>query len=377
MSIPRSEILLSQFRNQAQKFLLARMRHRAMSLPFSADAPARLLLVTQPERIPQSQIFPFHHFSGDMKKHYAAEVREADMAQILAGAPLIAKGATTVAFQTPFDISDADLHRLHDRLRDENPGATFAYLDWFAPTDLRNAARIGPLVDVYVKKHVLRDRAAYGQPTLGDTNLTDYYLRRMGRTGPVQKFDVSQDFLAKLVVGPSFATAPGILQSFLRAPPRHGPRPYDVHARFAVNGTDWYHVMRSEADVAVSGLKDLSILRGEGVSLPRFMAEMRRTKICFSPFGYGEVCWRDYEAIMGGAVLLKPDMSHIETDPDIFRAWETYVPLRWDLADFDEAVARLRDDEALRRRISGKAFAVLQDWLRSDAFAKVMAPLFP
>ena len=85
-------------------------------------------------------------------------------------------------------------------------------------------------------------------------------------------------------------------------------------------------------------IADLRVVSGTGVGHVAYMRELRASKICFSPFGYGEVCWRDYEAILSGAVLLKPDMSHIETDPDVFVAGETYLPVRWDLADFEAQV---------------------------------------
>ncbi|MCB1397422.1 MAG: glycosyltransferase family 1 protein [Rhodobacter sp.] len=356
-----------------------RLRARAMNRPFGGTAGARLLLITQPERIPQSQIFPFHHYADDLRRLYGAELREANLWDVLSGAGSGAeapRGATIVAFQTPFDIADADLDRLFARIAADHPGARVACLDWFAPTDLRNAARMDGRVDVYVKKHLLRDRSAYGKPTRGDTNLTDYFNRRYGIDEPEQCFAIPPGFLDKLLLGPSFATAPLIMPPLLGARPAAGPRPIDLHARFAVGGTPWYQGMRGEAEAALARVPDLRMVREGAVPLPRFMAEMEQSKICFSPFGYGEVCWRDYEAVAGGAVLLKPDMSHIETAPDIFVPWETYVPLRWDLEDFEDTARRLAGDATLRDRIAGQAHAVLKDWLASDAFARTMAPLF-
>lgn len=369
------EVLANRLRLYARRRRAEKARAAAMASGFSGGAGERLLLVTQPERIPQSQIYPFHHYAGDLKRLYGAEVREADTWAILRGEKPVASGATVVAFQTPFDIADADLERLVGLLREQNPGARIVCLDWFAPTDLRNAARMDPLVDLYVKKHLLRDRTAYGRPTRGDTNLTDFYNRRYGIAEPEQVFPIPSGFWDKLVLGPSFATAPNILPALLGRMPG-GARPIDLHARFAVGGTPWYQGMRGEAEAALDTVADLAVVKGEGVPLPRFMVEMARSKIGFSPFGYGEVCWRDYESVMAGAVLLKPDMSHIETAPDIFHPWETYVPLAWDLTDFEEVVRRLCADAVLRQRIARNAFGLLHDWLKSDAFARSMAPLF-
>lgn len=376
MSIQAVEILTNRLHIYQRRRRAEGLRARAMDRPFSTDATARLLLVTQPERIPQSQIFPFHHYADDLKRLYGAQVRETNVWDVLAGKPLVAKGATAIGFQTPFDIADAELFRLIERLRVENPDAKILCLDWFAPTDLRNAARMDPLVDLYLKKHVLRDRGLYGQPTRGDTNLTDFYNRKFQIDEPKQCFAIPSGFMEKLIVGPSFATAPGIMPALLGKCPAVSGRPIDVHARFAVGGTPWYQAMRAEAETALVSVTDLNIAKGEGVPLPRFMVEMRRSKIGFSPFGYGEVCWRDYEAVMAGAVLLKPDMSHIQTDPDIFVPWETYVPLNWDLLDFEDTVRNLVSNEPLRAKIARQAFDVLHEWLLSDKFAKTMAPLF-
>jgi hypothetical protein len=270
-------------------------------------------------------------------------------------------------------VSDEDLQRLFARLRQDHPGARIACLDWFAPTDLRNAARMDRFVDFYVKKHVLRDRSRYGQPTLGDTNLSDHYSRRFNLPDQERRFDIPPGFLNKLVLGPSFATAPQILPDLLTRVPSAKGRGIDLHARFAVGGTPWYSAMRAEADAALAALTDLSVQRGTGVRQSQFISELRRSKVCFSPFGYGEVCWRDYEAVMTGAVLLKPDMSHIETEPDIFVPWETYVPVAWDFSDFSSNLRRLLADDDLRARIAKKAFSTLHDWLRSDAFVRRMS----
>jgi hypothetical protein len=352
-----------------------RLRARAMARPFSPAATSRLLLVTQPERLPQSQIYPFHHYAADLQRLYGTELREADLWDFIADRPVAARGATVVAFQTPYDVSDEDLDRLFARIHRDHPGARVACLDWFAPTDLRNAARMDHRIDLYIKKHVLRDLAYYGRPTLGDTNLTDYYARRLRLNEPERLFPIPSGFLDKLVIGPSFATAPTVLPALLGNPPAAGPRVLDLHARFELDGTPWYSGMRAEADAAVTALKGVSLVRGTGVHQAQFLAEMRHSKVCLSPFGYGEVCWRDYEAVLTGAVLIKPDMSHVATDPDIFVPWETYAPVAWDLSDFPDVLHRLLGDEPLRRRITTQAFETLRKWLSADRFARRMAPL--
>ena len=53
-----------------------------------------------------------------------------------------------------------------------------------------------------------------------------------------------------------------------------------------------------------------------------------------SPFGWGEICYRDFEAAIGGSMLIKPDMSHLSTWPNIY-ASDMYKSLKWDFSDLD------------------------------------------
>ena len=62
-----------------------------------------------------------------------------------------------------------------------------------------------------------------------------------------------------------------------------------------------------------------------------------------SPFGYGEICFRDFEAVLSGALLLKPDCGHLETWPDIYGEG-TYVPLDWMASDLHFKSAEVLED---------------------------------
>ncbi len=351
-----------------------RRRLGPLRAPFPDDAARRLLILSLGHRIPQSQVFPFHYHARAIRARYGTEIREVAVAAWLAGGTL-PEGATTVAFQTPFDISGADLGRLLATVRARNPGARLVYLDWFAPTDLRLAHRVGPEVDLYVTKHLLRDRARYDAPVYGDTTLMDHYGRRFGLDHETTQFPIPPGFWDKVLLGPSFATADFMLPAFARGRLPGGARPIDLHARLATDGSPWYASMRRECAAAVDALDGLHRVAGTGVGHPRFLAELARSKVCFSPFGYGEVCWRDYEAVLMGAVLLKQDMSHVATDPDIFVPGETYVPVRWDLSDLAEKARWLASDADARRRIAHAAFERLADYARGERFVTQMAPV--
>jgi len=65
-----------------------------------------------------------------------------------------------------------------------------------------------------------------------------------------------------------------------------------------------------------------------------YLKEMRGFRSTLSPFGWGEVCYRDFEAALSGSLLIKPSMSHINTWPNIYDE-NAYCSLNWDLSDFN------------------------------------------
>jgi hypothetical protein len=104
------------------------------------------------------------------------------------------------------------------------------------------------------------------------------------------------------------------------------------------------------------------------VKYKEYMDEMQRSKICFSPFGFGEVCWRDYEAVVAGALLVKPNMYHVVTDPNIFVENKSYVSVKWDLSDLGEKVDYYLRHPEERAEITKYAYRLLRDYVISDSF---------
>ena len=62
-----------------------------------------------------------------------------------------------------------------------------------------------------------------------------------------------------------------------------------------------------------------------------------------SPFGLGEITLKDFEVFITGGVLMKPDMSHLETWPDFYNN-NTYVSFNWDLEDISEKLDLVIDN---------------------------------
>lgn len=337
-----------------------------------------MLFITEPGPIPESQVFPFFFYAPEIGSRWRHEAREVTVHRFEARPDSAPSGADIVCVQTWFDLDAQRAERLFSAIRIRNPNAKVVFLDSFAPTDLRLASIVDPYVDLYVKKHLFRDRQRYLVPTRGDTLLDEYYGKLYGLPElPLTQFKIPQGFLSKLVLGPTFSTAAYMLPRFCDRPaPLSGARSIDIHARLGSSHEGWYGRMRDASLQAIrQAAGQARLVAGGKVRLPQYMRELRSARLCFSPFGYGEVCWRDYEAVLCGALLIKQDMQHVETAPDIFIPNETYAPVAWDFGDLSEVVARWLRDEVARVKAVGRAYSILHDYSRSAHFVEQMKPV--
>ncbi|RDC71212.1 glycosyltransferase family 1 protein [Rhodovulum sp. 12E13] len=351
---------------------------RLYGRPFAPGAGRRLLVLFEPGRISYASAYPFVLHARAFAERHGAQIRLLETGVALAqGLPPGLARPTHVIAQS-WLLDPPERHDALARLLGGLPeGTVTAYLDTSANADIR-LARPFSEVDLYFKKSLFADRAAHLRPTAGDTNLTEYYGHLFGMPEATVDWAIPQSILPKLRVAPNFLTAPGLAEGFLarRAPP-DGQREIDLHVRLGgTRAGGWYGAMRRAAEAAAQAVPGLATVSGSGVAPGRFMAELRASKMCFSPFGFGELCWRDIEAILAGAVLLKPDMSHLDTAPDLYRDGETYVALKWDFSDLAEQATTLAADPERRGRIARAAHSAARAYLENDGPAGTYAPLF-
>jgi len=92
----------------------------------------------------------------------------------------------------------------------------------------------------------------------------------------------------------------------------------------------------------------------------QYNRELRTVQAVLSPFGWGEVCFRDAEAVLAGAVLIKPAMDHVDTWPNIYEPNETYVPVMWDASNVVPKTQSILRDASERQRLCANAWHTLQ-----------------
>lgn len=343
------------------------------SRPFPAGTKNLLLLYCPANPVSFSQIYPFFFYEADIAEQFGVSIRALPVDRYQSD---LLRDADVIGVQTNFAVDESYLETLFADIHSRNSEARTVYFDWFAPLDLRMAEKVNPHVDLYVKRQLFRDPRAYHASTLGDTNLVDYYSKLYNLEDEERHFHVPADFFHKLLLGPGLLTGSYLLNAFDAGKNLSQPKTIDLHARFSCSGTPWYSAMRSDALQACKQLPAAQVVCGSGVSRKEFLTELAQSKMCFSPFGYGEVCWRDYEAALYGALLLKPDMSHLQTNPDIFVKDETYVALSWDFSDFQDVVEFYVNNDYERNRIVTNARQVMDDYVNHHGFVRQMTPIF-
>ena len=75
-----------------------------------------------------------------------------------------------------------------------------------------------------------------------------------------------------------------------------------------------------------------------------YINTLYQSKMSLSPFGQGEVCYRDFEIFEFAVVMIKPNMDIVNTNPNPYIANETYIPVDLDWADLNEIVIKMLDN---------------------------------
>lgn len=134
-------------------------------------------------------------------------------------------------------------------------------------------------------------------------------------------------------------------------------KPYDVCALFSYPAkqnwewtykhSDLYDKFRKQfldlLEPLKSRFKIITLENGQHLPIKEYYQIMQHSKIVFAPFGYGEMAPRDVEAVQFGSILMKPDMSHVNTVPNVYNA-STYALIDWEGKNMENIIETIVDD---------------------------------
>lgn len=256
-----------------------------------------------------------------------------------------------------------------------------------------------PFVNRYFKSQLLKDRALYQTPHYGYRVFSQYAHDEFGIVDSNVEYSkpvYHEEDLAKL--SPSWNSGLGnyglwgircaaIYERFplarrllLNMPtsltPTLSARGRQVSCRMSVS-----HYRNSVAHQRLLVRDALAdYLSVDRVSRRIYLKELADSKVVLSPFGFGEINIKDFEIFISGALLMKPDMSHVDTWPDLYRDGETYVSFRWDISNLREKLDEVLENYQEFTPIAREGQEVYRRHIPTteagaDAFAKRLCSL--
>lgn len=249
---------------------------------------------------------------------------------------------------------------------------------WFSERDSAGYTEfeVLPYVDKYLCKHIYKDLEDYNKAYYLNRKYVDYYARLLHLekeafeiNEPLKRYEEYQHKIGLwwniaynnvgmiprwrwlmntylLHTNPSFPE-PEVSHSASK-------RDIQLHALFIIKEQRGH--VNIQRQLSLAKLKELNRINmppiSERISLRKYVGYLRRSQCVYSPFGWGEICYRDFAGFLAGACLIKPDVSDIHTWPNVLQAHETYVPIQWNLEDLEEKLDYFLSHAEERERIA-------------------------
>ena len=277
-------------------------------------------------------------------------------------------------------------------------------LYWF---DMRDSAgttqfEVLPYVKKYIKKSFYRNKSLYFNKLEGGRFYTDYYIKKYLIKDKFKYYSkpLNEKYSSKLVLGWNIGV--GLFFDYLNYSSIDYYKElinfkFQKKKKFSMklnNYTNW-KTDNSKLDVMclmntkflrrsvafqrkllhenISRINNLNLVYKKRLNKKNYYQKLRNSKVSLGAFGWGEICYREFEAIKCGSAILFPDMSNIETWPNIYIENETYISYDWDLDNLEEKLYDLISNLELRKKLVKNSQQILNDIYRSpgkDFFIK-------
>ena len=283
---------------------------------------------------------------------------------------------------------------------------------WFDTSDSTSVTHfeVMPFIDLYLKKQIFVDKKNYQKKLYGGRIFTDYYHKKYSINDEKifnQYFPLKKKYFSKLQLSwnvgigniletfdeikvlfrklfpLNFHTLPNpnfqdpskkkIIDFFFRGSLNYERKTINFHRellikklktvqkRLKLNGVSRNDFFNED------NLNNKTFLKANGrLSLKEYNYLMSIAKFGLSPFGWGEIGARDFEIFVNGSLLIKPDMSHLETYPVFYKPMKTYVPIRWDFDDLEYRMSDLINNKKKIEEISLNGQENYRDIISSD-----------
>ena len=143
---------------------------------------------------------------------------------------------------------------------------------------------------------------------------------------------------------------------------------------FAENGS-YYTNHRTGAWNMIGDNPGYSFLK-DRLPFQEYMNALYQSKLSLSPFGQGEVCYRDFEIFELGVAMIKPTMDIVNTNPNPYIPNETYIPVDLDWEELNETVLEMLDKPDKIQYIVENSRKVYDELYSDHSFCKYWYDFF-
>jgi hypothetical protein len=301
--------LIHRVINPARYFVdLARVRLRgSRTISNAPTLPIRVALISDRDAYcSEEQFYPFAAYRLELRKKLRLISVHLLLKDVLHAPELILSRFDIIVLKMSYRTTPSEALRVVQTIRNAVSSKSLVYFD--GDDDLCiQWPEILPYVDLYTKKHVFRDRCNYSKRFVGKSNLHDYVHHKFGHTfsaldygDPGDKYTmisesgpVPIDQLAKISLGYNLALDRNIINLYENLQRQLLPRikESDIIFRGSVKSAVWsYHLRKGIEPILRRLQKPYRVIIPTGrVPLEEYHREMMSSKICISPFGFGEI----------------------------------------------------------------------------------------
>ena len=229
------------------------------------------------------------------------------------------------------------------------------YYDTSDSTSLLNPNVINH-IDKYCKGQILKDKTEYKKKFYGNRIFTDFcnknynivdnnisYSVPIKTQKEIEKIDIfwnssisNYSILGK-VMNECYNYFP--IKQMLFPPQKKINKTKDREIFFRMNmkysrmTVQWH---REQAEKKLNLNKECS-----RINIFQYFNELSRSKVSISPFGWGEINYRDFETFLCGSLLIKPKMNHLKTWPNFYRDGTDLITYDWSCNDLHKKVSEI------------------------------------
>jgi len=237
-----------------------------------------------------------------------------------------------------------------------------------------------PYVDLFLMPFIFKEKNNYSKHFLGGNMFADFMLKQyeLKPTAENEYFDElfysrpADSQIEKIVISWNWIFWKRMVKTFQNQNfccLENTNRNMDISCRFHPY-SGWCQVHRMDVYKKLKSLSSSFAVETsiDKVNILQYYKELANSKISFSPFGYGEICPKDFEAVMKGALLVKPSVEHLKTFPELHFPYKTYVPVEWDLSNMISTLQNILKSSENRHQMAIEASKIYTEVFLKKSF---------